>query len=782
MPETTSREWIMKFLNAKTPQFTLEEVRAFARQNFGLEGSLIPLYSERDQNFRLSTTDGSDWVIKIANAEEDEAVLDCQTMALNHLHRVAPELPLPRVLPSPSGASLTRLEGTGGKTYFAYVVSWLNGNIASKCKLKASDFLNIGAAIARLQRALSGFFHPAAGNRHLLWDVREVHHFRGGLHLLGAFAAEAGDLIEHFVSSTLPKLERLRAQVIHGDVHGHNLILGTNNEINGIIDFGDMFHGPAILDLSDAMADFFHDTEDCKTMWQALVRGYNAVQPIEPAELELLFDLMIMRELTTILITESRRVQTPDQPNYIRDSGFGSLSALKHMLAIGRQQATDIFAVAAGLRPLPATASRTDLIERRKKVMGSRLYVFYDPPLHIVRGEGVFLFDADGKPYLDCYNNVPIVGHCNPRVVGAISAQARILNTNTRYLGEQVLEYAERLGALSGGGLTACAFVNSGSEANDIAWRMAKAWTGHQGFITQEFAYHGITDAIDAVSPSAIRHGAIPPHVRTILAPDGYRGIYEYGTPDMGRRYAGDVDEAIQSLAQTGLKPAAVILDSAFMTNGILEPCEGYVAEVFARVRKAGGLCIADEVQSGFGRMGSQFWGYKHHGVTPDFITIGKPAGNGHPIGVVLTRPEILDHFCNQTAFFSTFGGNNVSCAAGLAVLDEIAGRNLVVQAAEVGAYFKAGLKRLQQKHAIIGDVRGIGLGYGVELVKDRAAREPALDQTNQFLNMLRDQGVLAGSEGVHGNIVKMRPPLIFTRENADYAIAAMDKAFDLLS
>jgi 4-aminobutyrate aminotransferase-like enzyme len=413
--------------------------------------------------------------------------------------------------------------------------------------------------------------------------------------------------------------------------------------------------------------------------------------------------------------------------------------------------------------------------------MGSRPYVFYDPPLHLVRGEGVWLYDVYGRRYMDLYNNVPIVGHCNPRVADAIAAQTRILNTNTRYLGTHLLDYAERLGALTGGALTACAFVNSGSEANDIAWRMAREWTGNRGALTQEFAYHGITEAIDAMSPSALRDARTPDHVRTILGPDGYRGPFRHGTPDMGRRYAEDADRAIASLAEAGMKPAAVITDCAFLTNGVLEPVPGYVAALFDKVRAAGGLCIADEVQSGFGRMGGHFWGYQQHGVTPDFVTIGKPAGNGHPIGVVLTRPEILDHFLNQTAFFSTFGGNNVSCAAGLAVLDEIRNRDLVANASTTGARFKAGLNRLAQKYPIIGDVRGIGLVFGLELVTDRQSLAPAPVETTRLLELMRGEGILAGSEGVLGNIIKMRPPLVFSASDCDHALAALDRSLSRL-
>jgi 4-aminobutyrate aminotransferase-like enzyme len=390
-----------------------------------------------------------------------------------------------------------------------------------------------------------------------------------------------------------------------------------------------------------------------------------------------------------------------------------------------------------------------------------------------VKGEGVWLTDVRGRRFLDFYNNVPIVGHCQPDVVRAIERQARILNTNTRYLGEQVLDYAERLGALTGGALTACTFVNSGSEANDIAWRMARAWTGAGGFLCQDFAYHGVTEAIDAVSPSALKAGALAPHVRTMMAPDAYHH------PDLSAAdFAADADRAILSLAEAGLKPAAVIIDSAFMTNGVLEPVPGYVAGVFDRVRAAGGLCIADEVQSGFGRMGGHFWGYQHHQVTPDIVTIGKPAGNGHPIGVVLTRPEILDHFETTSAYFSTFGGNNVSAAAGLAVLDVIERLQLAERAAQLGQRFKAALLGLQQRHPIIGCVRATGLAVGIELVSDRRTRAPAPRETTRMINLLRDEGVLAGSEGILGNIIKLRPPLIVTAQDIDQAIGALDRSF----
>ena len=375
------------------------------------------------------------------------------------------------------------------------------------------------------------------------------------------------------------------------------------------------------------------------------------------------------------------------------------------------------------------------------------------------------------------YNNVPHVGHCHPYVVEAIARQARTLNTNTRYLTEQSIQYAERLTATLDESLSAVLYVNSGSEANDVAWRMAKAWTGNSGGLAMEFAYHGITEASDAFSPSNAVQQWNAPHVRLLPPPDDYRGPYKRGDNALAERYADLADVPIGQLAQSAYGVAAGMVDSSFMSNGMLEAPSGYLSRVVDKIRAARGLFIADEVQSGFGRMGTAFWGHQHHGVVPDFVTIGKPAGNGHPIGIVITRPEILDHFTKSAPFFSTFGGNNVSCAAGLAVLDVIKDEALVENSKTTGAYLKSRLLELKKKHNIIGDMRGTGLALGVELVRDHNTREPAATETARLVNLVCDEGVLLGSEGVHGNILKIRPPIVFQQFHADIVVAALDNA-----
>ena len=426
----------------------------------------------------------------------------------------------------------------------------------------------------------------------------------------------------------------------------------------------------------------------------------------------------------------------------------------------------------------PAAADIEQILARRRQLMGSQLYMFYDPPVHLMRSEGVWLYDAKRRVYLDAYNNVPHVGHCHPHVVEAIARQAGRLNTNTRYLYNEVLDYAERLTATLPAGLDVAAFVNSGSEAVDLAWRMAKAHTGQRGAIVMEEAYHGWTDAVDALSPAGKAESALAPHVRALMAPDGYHGAHG---PDGGARYAADADRAIDSLQAAGMRPAAFIVDPGFCTNGILEPMPGYLDQVFDRMRTAGAVCIADEVQTGFGRCGAHMWGFGLHGVTPDIVTLGKPVANGYPLGVVVTRREIMDSFMSRTSFFSTFGGNNVACVAGMAVLDVLEKEQLQASAQNVGEHLKAGLRALQRKHDLIGDVRGMGLVIGVELVTDRKKKTPATKETKRVLNLMRDHGVLVGYEGRAANIVKIRPPMPFKIEHADQTVDAMDKALRAL-
>jgi 4-aminobutyrate aminotransferase-like enzyme len=363
------------------------------------------------------------------------------------------------------------------------------------------------------------------------------------------------------------------------------------------------------------------------------------------------------------------------------------------------------------------------LLRERRRLLGGNLSVAYRKPLHITRGSMQYLWDADGRCYLDAYNNVPHVGHCHPHVVQAGQEQMARLNTNTRYLHELVLRYAERLAASLPDPLGICYFVNSGSEANELALRLARAYTGTRNLIVLEHAYHGNTTTMIDISPYKHRGpgGEPPPDwVHVAVLPDLYRGPFKRGDPESGRKYARSVIEIIDRMRRGGKRLGGFIAESWPSVGGQLDLPPGYLPEVYTAVREAGGICIADEVQTAYGRLGAHFYGFEAYDVVPDVVVLGKPIGNGHPIGAVITTPAIAAAFNNGMEFFSTFGGNTVSCATGLAVLDVVEEECLQQHAREVGEYLLAELRRLRSRHEIIGDVRGSGLFLGVELMRNR--------------------------------------------------------------
>lgn len=763
----------------RPPALPLDVLQSFALEAYGVSGAWSALEGERDQNFRIKGADGRSVVFKVCHPAEGEPVLQCQAAALEHIAETDPSLPVPRLIRTRGGETLARLSH-GADTYPVMVLSWLEGRVLGGATLAADGLFGMGQLLARLGVALRGFVHGAPAERRLVWDTRHVLGLRAQVANLPAADRDiAAQILARHETITAPALRRMRSQIIHGDVHPHNVLVDGQGRISGLIDFGDMVHAPLILDLANAAGDFLSPQQDVADTILHLVRGYRSVTPLEEAEADALIDLIDVRLLMTPLIDALKASNGIASQGYFEAFNSRSMPMIREMRRIGHDALRGIVRRAATFPATPPAHARTaeDAIARRRKVMGDKLYVFYDPPLHIVKGEGVWLTASDGRRYLDCYNNVPHVGHAHPYVAEAIARQARTLNTNTRYITDQAIEYAERLTALASDGLTSVTFVNSGSEANDLAWRMAKAFTGHTGGLCMDFAYHGVSEAIDAFSPSNSPAHWNAPHVRQLPAPDLYRGPFGPQETDVGARYAALADPLIAELQERGHGVAALMVDSAFMTNGILDAPTGYLQGVVDRVRKAGGLFIADEVQSGFGRMGPSFWGHRHHGVTPDFITIGKPAGNGYPLGVVITRPEILSHFLQFGPFFSTFGGNNVAGAAGMAVLDVIRDERLLDNARDVGAHFRTGLAGLMRKHALIGDVRGVGLATGVELVHDRTSKTPAGDVMTRLLNLIRDEGALVGGEGRSGNVLKIRPPIVFGRADADFAVAAIDRA-----
>jgi 4-aminobutyrate aminotransferase-like enzyme len=397
--------------------------------------------------------------------------------------------------------------------------------------------------------------------------------------------------------------------------------------------------------------------------------------------------------------------------------------------------------------------------------------------VHLVRGEGTWLFDADGRRYLDCYNNVASVGHCHPHVVAALSRQAATLNTHTRYLHDNVVHYAERLTATMPEPLRVCYFVCTGTEAIDLGIRIARTITKNEGVIVADDSYHGNSNVVGTASTCMYPKEEQPAWIATVPPPNGYRGEYRYGTPDFGRKYAAHIDTAIAKLKARKQGAGAFVCDIIFDSNGTILAPPGYLEYTAAAIRAAGGLFIADEVQSGFYRTGDEMWAYRYSDVVPDIVCLGKPIGDGHPIGAVITTPEIAAKFAAKFSYFNTFGGNPVSAAVGMAVLDVLEREGIQENVIAAGKVLEPGLAQLAKKHALVADVRGKGLFWGLEIVRDHATRAPAVEEADRIMNLLREDGFLLGRTGAFDNVIKVRPPLVFTPDNARMLLEGLDRA-----
>ncbi len=422
---------------------------------------------------------------------------------------------------------------------------------------------------------------------------------------------------------------------------------------------------------------------------------------------------------------------------------------------------------------------KTQTLRTRRNRTGHNLSLGYNNPLKIVRGWQQYLYDEVGQRYLDAYNNVPHVGHCHPRVVTAAQQQMTVLNTNTRYLHDSFNRYAERLAATMPDPLNVCFFVNSATEANELALRLARAYTGQRDMIVLEGAYHGHTTSLIDISP--YKHDGpggqgAPAWVHAAPIADVYRGPYKGDDPQAGQKYAQPIADIITGLCEKGLGPAGYIAESCPSVGGQIFFPDGYLTAVYRHVREAGGLCIADEVQTGYGRTGTHFYAFEAQNVVPDIVVLGKPIGNGHPIAALVTTPEIAASFDNGMEFFSTFGGNTVSCAVGLTVLTVVQEEGLQAHALKVGSYLLDNLRPLQEQYPIVGDVRGSGLFIGVELVRDRDMLEPAAAEASFIANRMRDHAILIGTDGPLHNVLKIRPPMPFTRSNADLLVSTLAK------
>ena len=583
-------------LKTDPPQVAAGDAERLALELYGIRAQARLLPGERDRNFRLNAADGREYVLKIVDPAADTTILDCQTAVLRHLAEQAPDLPVPRIIDAGAGCALGR-GLVAGVTYQVRVVSYLPGVLAAARPADARTLDAVGRCLARLDGALAGFFHVALGQR-IAWDVRQAPA------LLGFAGYLAGDARRELVrraiaglTGRLGELRGLRSQAIHGDCHPRNLLLdGAGGERVGILDFGDMIHAPLVLEPAVAMAEFLAEGTAQYAQISGILAGYASVQPLTGAEVEVLFELICARLATNLLIHAWRSRHDPAGAREVEDSVLRATESLRELQAIGRAAATSAWHRAAGTVPPARCAaavpesgadpggSETALLERRRRLLGAHAELSYERPLHLVRGSGVWVYTAGGERLLDVYNNVPHVGHAHPAVVRAISAQASRIASNTRYLDENVLLYAERLTASLPPGLDACLFVNSGSEANDIAWRIACTHTGHGGALVMAHAYHGITAAVTALSPALQPES--PSHIERLAAPPGIRAVAASSGSTLGAAARSETQRALAALATRGHALAAFMVDSAFTSNGIYDPPQEWMLPIVAAVRR----------------------------------------------------------------------------------------------------------------------------------------------------------------------------------------------------
>ena len=764
-----------------------------------------PLSSERDANLLL---DGR-YVLKVSNPAEDPAVVDMENAAMSYAARAAADLPVPSLIPAASGASVARVTDDAGAACLARLITVVPGSPAEGRPVTTDLAGQIGALAARTSLALHGLFHRAGG-RILDWDVRRAHHVLGQPDVLGRFGALGPRL-----ASILPRLaaaadatKALPAGLNHADITLTNILTSTTlgpPAITGLIDFGDMHHTAHVCDLAVALTSVVRNTaaQQLAGTWDlagAALTGYQRHRPLTPQEVDVLGDLIISRLALTLAISQRRLAAHQDNQAYIGQYDASTRRLLGELLDLGPDQITRRLHTLTGISRviLPGTrrpaadssagcahsASRADgaepgdLLRRRRRVTGGALSpLFYSRPLHIVRGEGPWLFAADGTRYLDAYNNVAVVGHAHPTVTQAVSQQLRVLDTHSRYLHHGIVELAERLIAAMPEPLDTCLFTTSGTEANELAWRMATAWTGGNAAVIAEHAYHGSTKWMADLSSNEWPAGYHPDHVATFAAPRRSTGV--------DRQTAADrVTAAATRLADHGDEAALVLADLGFTSEGILDAPAEFIAGLVDGAHSAGALFLADEVQVGFGRVGPAFWRFAAADVTPDFVTLGKPMGAGYPIGAVITRREIADSLARDYEYFSTFAGTPAAAAAGLAVLDVLENERIPERTAIVGNHLRDRLRDLARQDARLGDVRGTGLIAGIEIsgqphAQDQAGRRAL---ARALLEALRDHHVLAGLTGPDGTVLKVRPPLIWHTDQADLFVAALAESLATIS
>lgn len=732
---------------------------------YGLTGChLKKLVGYSSTNYRVKCDQGT-YLLKVyQNSQDDKEQVLAEIEMIQRLDHLGADS-VSTVVPEVSGESIKILDG---KIY--RLMSFVEGKFLKEVIPTPVMYTSLGQFMARMDNKLKGFRNSTIEARKLDWDLQYFQR----VHPLTKYVENPEDrkLIKHFIlqwdQHVYPQLEQLRRSIIHNDGNDWNVLI-RKGEVKGIIDFGDAVHTPLINELGITLAYALFDKENPLEWASYIIDGYHREYPLLKEELNLLYYIVAGRLVTSLSFSSYDKTLQPDN-DYITVSQQQVIVLLRQWLSIGPVMAKNTFYKAAGFA-LDELPSEEEVLKKRYQVVSPILSVSYKQPIHMHSAAFQYMYDAHGNTFLDAYNNIPHVGHQHPAVVAAGQKQMATLNTNTRYLYDQLEAYAAKLLAKFLSPLNKVYFVNSGSAASDLAVRLAQNFTGHQTMMVMEHGYHGNTRmGIDISHYKYTSKGGKgqPDHIMEAPIPGTYRG--EFKGENAGTQYA---TQAIERLKAASEPIAGFIAEPVVGCGGQVPLAPGYLEAMYPAIRAQGGLCISDEVQTGFGRMGSHFWGFEMHNVVPDIIVLGKPMGNGHPMGAVVTTDAIAEAFHNGMEFFSSFGGNPVSCAIGSAVLDVIEEEALQANSLAVGNYFMESARALQSEFACIGDVRGSGLFIGIEFIKDENLT-PDTELAALIKNELRHRQILVSTDGPYDSVIKSKPPLCFTKENVDRVVEEM--------
>ena len=653
------------------------------------------------------------------------------------------------------------------------LLSWLEGDFFSDVKHTTKLFESFGKFLAEMDTQLHDNRDCVIEARHSDWDLQHFFHVVSEK-IPCISSASDRKLVEYFLlqyrENVLPNLYKLRKSIIHGDANDRNVLV-QSGLVSGMIDFGDMCFSQLINELAIGITYAVPEKENPVEWACYIVSGYQQKLPLEESEIEILYWLIAARLCMSICHSATEKLKQPEN-TYITISEKPAWELLRKWVTINPVSATNSFRQAAGFK-IPETKTEEVLKKERFKTVSSIFSISYKRPIYMEQAAFQYMFDKYGNSYLDAYNNIPHVGHSHPRVMEAGQRQMARLNTNTRYLYHQLNEYTEHLLKYFPKPLKKVFLVNSGSAATDLAIRLARNFTGRKKIAVVEHGYHGNTQA--GIEISHYKFGGrggngLIENVVCLPLPDTYRGEFRF--KNAGISYA---KQAILQIQKQKEKPAAFIAEPIVGCGGQIPLAKGYLKEIYTEIRTQGGVCISDEVQTGFGRLGDYFWGFEMHEVIPDIVILGKPMGNGHPMGAVVCTDEIADAFNNGMEFFSSFGGNPVSCAIGNAVLTVLEEEQLQQNAKTVGEYYLQELRNLQQKYECIGDARGTGLFIGFEFVKNRLNLQPDTELAQKVKNELREKFILVSTDGPFDNVIKSKPPLCFSKENVDEVVGKLD-------